>query len=197
MDRRHASKLVLSAGLAAPALIRPHHAVANPLERNAERARILELAPVEVQAAARRVVLEWIVMQTATGWLGMNITQPQRRYEENRVTFDGMLGELTRPTVRQRLENARMAGTLYIISNLLFVLPNRALDPRQLQYTLYHKYFSWDVEAALRVVDVGMQDPDEVRARGRAAVGVVYLMNPLLMLMVNPVQGRTYTTGSS
>ena len=202
MDRRNASKLILTGSLAAPTLIRPSSLLANPLERLDEDARIAEAARPVIRVAARRVVLEWFAVRTLRGWSAMNLQREFRQHNERRASLGGILGGLQRQTVDQRLKTAQIVGSLYLLNNALFMLPLASFNVkafeanlRKMEFDLYHEYLSWDLEAAFRVAQLGNRTPESIR-RQATLVGVVFLATTFsMMLMVNPVLGKNYRIG--
>ena len=192
MDRRHFTNGLLTTALAAPPILGPTSALGNPLREEEENARIAEWAPVTVRVAAQHVIVKWIVLYSSLCWFGMNIAKHQRQFNERRASIGGMFGRFTRPTVSQRLKAAHFVGQLFFLQNSLILLPNRKIDYRRLEYTLFHEYLSWDLEAAIRIVNLGNRTPEQIRAKARL-MGVAYLSGALMMLMVNPVLRRNYT----
>ncbi len=202
MNRRNASKLILTGSLATPALIRPSALAANPKEDD-ENARIAEAARPVIRVAAQRVVLEWFVIRTLNGWTAMNLQREFRQHNERRGSLGGVLGRFQRQTVDQRLKTAQAVGNVYLASQIIFLLPlasinRKAFDAQitKMEVDLYHEYLSWDLEAAFRVAALGNRSAESIRAEARQ-VGVAFLTGTLqLMLMVNPVINRKFTLGS-
>ena len=204
MDRRNASKLILTGSLAAPALIQPTPLLANPLKENERDARIAEFARPTIRFAAQSVVLKWFLLPIGGQWLAMNLQREFRQYNENRASLGGLLGQRQRPTVDQRIAAASTIGALYLISSSMVFLPSNRLSMqqfeanlRQMEFVLFHRYFSMDLEAAFRVASLGNRTPESIRAEGRA-IGLAFATSTLLsvMLAVNPVAGKTYRLGS-
>ena len=196
MDRRYASKLILSGSLAAPALIHPKQAFSNPLEDKEEQARLAEAARPIIRHAARNVVLKWFLIHSGTSWIGLNLARDFRQYDEKRSSLGGLLGGFQRPTVRQRLKGAEFLGTVFLLNSSLVMLPNTRIDFRQFEYSLYHQYLSWDLDAAFEIVNLGSRTPEDIRKEAQQIGEAYAAVGTLIMLMINPVTGRIFNSGS-
>lgn len=203
MDRRHASKLILTGSLAAPVVIRPSSLLANPLKDLNESARIAEAARPVIRVAANRVVLEWFIVRTLNGWSAMNLQREFRQHNEKRASLGGLLGGLQRMTVDQRLKTAQVFGTIYLLNNAIFLLPLASVNPRafeanlkKMEFHLYHQYLSWDLEAAFKLTQLGNRSAESIRQEAKE-VGAAYLATAIsIMLMINPVGRKNYRAGS-
>ncbi len=196
MDRRYASKLILTGSFAAPALIHPKTTWSNPLDEKEEEARLAETARPVIRHAARNVVLKWFLINTGSDWIGMNLARDFRQYNEKRSSLGGLLRGYQRPTVSQRMKLAELVGTIYLVNSSLVMLPDTQLNFKQMEYNLYHQYLSWDLEAALKIVQLGDRTPEDIRKEAKQIGAAYALAGTLIMLMINPVTGRMFNAGS-
>ena len=119
----------------------------------------------------------------------MNIAGDHRRHNERRVNLGGLLGGLTRPTIKARLADATLLGSLYLLQNSLILLPNRQINAARFEYTLLNRFFSWDLNAAIRVANLGNLSADQIRQQSDS-VGDALFASALIYLFIWPVNNR-------
>ena len=187
MDRRHASKLILTGALAAPALIRPGTGLAS--NEDEENERLARVGQMRFRLATGIVLLHHILVLSGAQWWGLNVQGDHRQFNEKRARIGGVFGRLTRQTMESRLRDAVILGQLFMLSNSLYFFPD---DPRSRwnqKLLIAHRFISWEPREKLRKVSVANISPTQVRQRG-LPVGVVAAVGVLLMILVNPILTR-------
>ncbi len=189
MDRRRFTKGGLLTALAAPPILGPTSALGSNLDES--DARIAEFAPITLRLAARAVVLQWFVIGLGNSFVAMNVAGEQRQHNERRSRLGGLLGGLARASVEDRLKGATVLGGLYLFQNSLILLPDSKINHTKLEYTLYHRYFSYDLDAAFRVAKLGNMSADQIRQQS-TSVGAAMIVGALVSLLISPVQNKRY-----
>ncbi|MEM9435005.1 MAG: hypothetical protein AAGA12_13865 [Pseudomonadota bacterium] len=189
MDRRLFTQGAVLSGLAAPAIVGPSSVWSKQLSE--DDAKIAEFAPITLRLAAQVVVLQWLIVNVGNSFVAMKIAGDQRQYSERRSRLGGLLGGLARPTVEDRLKNATLLGGLFLVRNSLVLLPNSAIDYQKLEFIIYHRYLSWDVDAAFRVANLGNLNADQIRAQSDP-IGAAMLTSAVVALLISPVLGKVY-----
>lgn len=192
MTRRHASKLVLTGSLAAPALIRPGTSLAS--NRDEEHEGLARFGRISLRLTTSIILLHTVFLLSGTQWWGINLQGDHRQFNEKRTRIGGAFGRLTRPTVATRLEDAVILGQLFTLSNSLFFFAD---DPRTnwaMKLLIAHRFISWEPRKKLQRVSGSNLSENRIRQRA-VNVGVVALVGVFLMLLVNPVLNRNIRVG--
>jgi hypothetical protein len=146
MDRREFSKGILATGLAAPALLGSTSAFAN---RDGEE-KLSRLGRVQLQLAATVVVMTYLVVLNQRGLLGISLLNPMPQFNENRAK--GVLGLLGRPTLDTLMLTATLAGLVYQLNKVLYVVPQGPDIPAS-KVLLTHRELSWEPSGKLAPVE--------------------------------------------
>jgi len=192
MNRRNASKLILSGTLAAPALIRPGTVLAS--NRDDEHEGLARFGLISLRQTTSIILLHTVFLLSGTQWWGINLQGDHRQFNEKRTRIGGAFGRLTRPTVATRLEDAVILGQLFMLSNSLFFFAD---DPRTnwaMKLLIAHRFISWEPRKKLQRVSGSNLSENRIRQRA-VNVGIVALVGVFLMLLVNPVLNRNIRVG--
>ncbi|MGI9390774.1 MAG: hypothetical protein ACR2O1_12010 [Boseongicola sp.] len=193
MNRRQASRLILTGSLAGPALIRPDASWASNRDEE-ENEGLSDFGQISLRLTAGIILLHSFYLLTATQWWGIDLRGDHRQFNENRASVGGFFGRLTRPTIATRLQDAVILGQLFMLSNsLFFFTDNPRLNLTQ-KMLIAHRFVSWEPRARLRKVSGSNLSPNRIRQQA-VNVGVVALISAFLVLLVNPVINRNIRVG--
>ncbi len=192
MDRRQASKLLLSGALAAPALIRPGAALAS--NRDEENEGLAASGQILLRLTAGIILLHSFYLLSATQWWGINLQGDHRQFNEKRNRLGGFLGRLARPTMATRLQDAVILGQLFMLGNsLFFFTDNPRLNLAQ-KLLIAHRFISWEPRRRLQQISGQNLSPTRIRQQA-VQVGVLALTSLFLMLLINPIVNRNVRIG--
>jgi hypothetical protein len=178
-----------SAGLIASGLAGAGPLWANPDEEE-RRGRSLtqQMARVQLQFATRTILLTWfLITLRGGGFLGLNLTQPMPRFDENRANLGHvpLLGQLQRPLLARRFAEALFAGTLVLLGSYLILLPQIRQNLRNKKVLITNRAFSWEPPGrtgGVRVTEI----PGLRQLMSLPGVGTGHLKGNELLLRVQP-----------
>lgn len=192
LDRRQASKLILTGSLAAPALIRPGMAMASNQDEDNEG--LSDFGQISLRLTAGIILLHSFYLLASTQWWGIDLRGDHRQFNEKRTRVGGFLGRLTRPTMVTRLQDAVILGQLFMLSNsLFFFTDNPRLNLTQ-KMLIAHRFVSWEPRARMRKVSGSTLSPNRIRQQA-VNVGVLAIISTFIMLLINPVTNRNIRVG--
>lgn len=185
MKRREFSTGLLALGAAGQAASPLR---ANPSEQQNERDRSFDrMARVELRLAARTVLITWFLIYLQGGFLGLNLTQPMPRFDENRADLGRipLLGQFQRPLLADRFAQALFVGQLVILGGLLILLPQVQRRLRGKSAVIANRGYSWEPPGQTVPVRLG-QIPGLRELMALPGVGTAHLKGSELLLLVRP-----------
>lgn len=179
LDRRHATKLILTGSLAAPALLRPTGALANIYEdrEHSGLGSAIEWALLTlILTSGQRPVLRNLVLLTAVGAVfGYRLDREVRRRAAVRANARGMpfFGKLLDEPVADRVAKAELAGNFYILGPLLVLVMVAAVVSMR-RTTIVHREHEYMFEGRPKKIkmdyDLGNHDFGASKPVGRGYV---------------------------
>ena len=182
MNRRDFQTGLILSGLSAAG-----PALANPSDEKSRSERIDNFTRVQLRLLSATIVLTWLLVHSRAGLLGLNLTQPARRYDENRADTGKIpiLGQLTRPILARRFANAVLIGELVLLGSYLVLLPLLDQRLRGKSVVIANRDQSWEPDGTLKPVQI--RDMPLVGAlMQRERVGQAYLKGSELLFNVTP-----------
>jgi hypothetical protein len=182
MKRREFSTGLIASGLAGAGPL-----WANPSEEQRERETFDRMARVQLRLATQTVLITWLLIYLQGGFLGLNLTQPMPRFNENRADLGRipLLGQVQRPLLGNRFAGALLLGTLVILGSYLILLPQIRRSLRNKSVVIANRDFSWEPPG--RTVPVRLrQIPTLGRLMALPSVGTGHLKENELLLLVRP-----------
>ena len=182
MKRREFTTGLIVSGLAGTEKLR-----ANPSEEERDRDSFDRMARVQLRLLSSTVLITWFLIHLQGGFLGLNVTQPMPRYNENRANLGRIpiLGQLQRPLLADRFSRALLVGQLVILGSYLILLPQIRQSLRNKRVVIANRDHSWEPPG--RTVPVRLREvPTLGQLSSLPAVGTAHLKGSELLLLVRP-----------
>ncbi|MDH3264483.1 MAG: hypothetical protein OEM24_10845 [Paracoccaceae bacterium] len=182
MKRREFSAVLIASGLAGAGPL-----WANPSEEQRERETFDRMARVQLRLATQTVLITWFLIYLQGGFLGLNLTQPMPRFNENRANLGRipLLGQFQRPLLGQQFASALLVGTLVILGSYLILLPQLRQSLRNKSVIIANRSYSWEPPGQTVPVRMG-EIPTLGQMMALPRVGTAHLLAAQLLLLVNP-----------
>lgn len=182
MNRRDFQKGLFATGLAGSV---PLAAAASEQE---DRGRdIVEFSRIRLQVLQAAVVLNWFLIMSQTGLLGLRLAQEARRFDEDRADLGALplFGQLQRAPLARTFAGALMIGHLVLLNQSLILLPILAQNLARKKVVIAHLRESWEPAGRTGPVSIpGFPEPPVLSRLTR--VGTAHLKNDRLLLIVKP-----------
>jgi len=188
MKRREFNASLLTAGLSAPAILTGSivEANTNQDEGGTEFAAFSRLILV---LALGQFLIDYLIIMNSSGLIGLDLRKPMPQFEENRadVSRIPLIGSLQRPTIEKEFRNASVVGAIYLLSNMLFVLPdNRQLLNLQ-KIVFLHRAISYRPTQKPKKVRLQTVPTINQIVRTGTLLGNVYRNQGKLFLPIDPL----------
>lgn len=184
MKRRDFSTGLLTLGAGYGASLLPAHATQQDVENESSFDR---MARVQLRLLSSAVLITWFLIFLQSGFLGLNLTQPMPRFNENRADLGRvpLLGQFQRPLLGNQFAGAFLLGTLVVLGSYLILLPQIRRNLRNKSVVIANRDYSWEPPG--RTVPVRLREiPTLGQLTSLPDVGTAHLKRNELLLLVRP-----------
>lgn len=182
MNRRDFQTGLFATGLAGSV---PLAAAASEQE---DRGReVLGFSRVRLQLLQAAVVLNWFLIASQSGILGLRLTQEARRFDEDRADIGALplIGQLQRAPLARRFAAAVMLGHLVLLNRSLILLPIVSQNLARKKVVIAHRDESWEPAGRTGPVQIPGFPALPVLSQ-LMRVGTAHLKGDSLLLIVKP-----------
>jgi hypothetical protein len=184
MKRRDFSTGLLTLGAGYGASLLPAYASQRDLENEPSFDR---MARVQLRLLSSTVLITWFLIYLQNGFLGLSLTQPMPRFNENRADLGRipLLGQFQRPLLGNQFAGALLLGTLVILGSYLILLPQIRRSLRNKSVVIANRDYSWEPPG--RTVPVRLREiPTLGQLTSLPGVGTGHMKGSELLLQVRP-----------
>jgi len=171
MQRRIFSSGLLASAIASPMILTGNESLANP-EQRGERDHLEQLSRVILILGAQQVLITYLIIMGSPNLHGLNLKVPVPQFNENRASTGKLplLGGLFRKTIPDRFSDTALVGFIYLLSNILFIVPRRGPISNVSRVVIAHRKLSWEP----------MQKPQKMRMSNLPLIGALKNTGKLL-----------------
>lgn len=184
MHRRDFSRGLLATGLSSPLILSSGQGLANQRDDRGPDA-LDPLGRVLLVIGVRQIVIEFMLILNPV-LIGVDLRRPVPQFNEARAAADKLplLGGLFRQPLQKRFAGASVVGQIFLIRNLLLILPLAAPILHIRNTVIAHRDRSWEPPKPPAEVRMSrVPTAQEVRNTGRLSGEVLRRKNDLLLLL--------------